>query len=112
MAQKELQSVSYQSIVDQNSWVKKHLGIELFENRDQYDQMIELTARRNLFVHANGVVNERYNEIVPTLSYKVGERLFVTENYWVASDEILQTVGDHLVNEIHEKFCNTTGKPG
>jgi len=60
MAQKELQSVSYQSISDQRAWVRRHLGIELFEHQDQCDQMIELTARRNLFVHANGLVNERY----------------------------------------------------
>jgi hypothetical protein len=112
MAQKELHSVSYQSIVDQQSWVKKHLGIELFDSRDQCDQMVELTARRNLFVHANGLVNERYNALVPTSTHKVGERLFVTEDYWAASDEILQTVGDHLVNELHEKFCNTAGKVG
>lgn len=31
MAQKELQSVSYQSTSDQQVWVKKHLGIELFD---------------------------------------------------------------------------------
>lgn len=63
-------------------------------------------------MHANGMVNERYNALVPTSSHKVGERLSVTEDYWVASDEILQTVGDHLVNEIHRKLCNTTVRAG
>jgi len=68
MAQKELLSVSYQSIVDQQTWVRKHLRIELFDTQGQCDQMIELTARRNLFVHANGLVNERYNTLVPSSS--------------------------------------------
>jgi hypothetical protein len=112
MAQKELLSVSYQSIVDQQTWVRRHLRIELFDTQGQCDQMIELTARRNLFVHANGLVNERYNALVPSSSHKAGERLFVTEDYWAASDELLQTVGDRLVDEIREKFCNTAGKAG
>jgi hypothetical protein len=110
MVQKELQSVSYQSISDQQSWMRKHLGIELFDDQDECNQMIELTARRNLFVHANGFVNERYKTLIPTSSYIVGERLLVTEEYWAASDEILQTVSDHLLHEIHRKFCNTTGR--
>jgi hypothetical protein len=41
----------------------------------------ELVARRNLFVHANGIVNRRYRDAVPDSSWELGEKLFVTDEH-------------------------------
>jgi hypothetical protein len=42
----------------------------------------EILARRNLFAHANGIVNDEYKRLVPKSSSSVGDEPTVEYAYW------------------------------
>jgi hypothetical protein len=104
MADKALSSVSRESITGMSDWIRAHMNIELFNTDQQRETVVELMARRNLFVHANGFVNSQYLSAVPDSTAKSGERLFVDDAYWRKIDAELITVAETLRFNINYKF--------
>jgi hypothetical protein len=105
MADKELQDFGYGSIKEQSRWVHDHLGLDLFSSKTQLDQVTELTARRNLFVHANGCVDRSYLTAASQGEENLGRRLDVHASYWGECDRCLTEVSDRLLDGILSKFC-------
>ena len=105
MAEKELTEFSYGSVKAQREWISDHMGIALFASEPQYNDVVELTGRRNLFVHANGVVNQTYLTAVVNSPHRLGERLFVDKDYWSRNDRHLTALSAQLISAIQDKYC-------
>jgi len=58
--EKEVETILRESHADQFSWLEKSLGISLRNPLPIWPNFIEVTQRRNLFVHTDGVVSSQY----------------------------------------------------
>lgn len=58
--EKEVECVLRESHAKQFEWLSKKLKIKLTEDLPNYDDFIEITERRNLFVHTRGKVSRQY----------------------------------------------------
>ena len=99
--EKEAESVIRSSHSEQLDWFKKRLGTS-FKEFDSYNKFIEITERRNLFVHTNGVVSRQYlnicreNKVKDSSKIKVGDTLSVTPEYIQNCYNVLFEVGVKL----------------
>ena len=69
LIEKDVESILRSSHTDQIDWLAKKLDIPLTKNLDIYPDFVEITERRNLFVHANGRVSKQYIKVCS--DYKV-----------------------------------------
>lgn len=58
--EKQVENVMRDSHADQLSWMEKILGIKTLKEYEHYKDFIEITERRNLFVHTAGVISRTY----------------------------------------------------
>jgi hypothetical protein len=112
MANKELMKLGYQSVADQRKWIQDHLGIDLFQNQAECNEVVEINARRNLLTHANGIVNELYVQAVTSTPLILGKRVEISTPYWRRADELLFNVAERLLVSIGDKFCPDERQPG
>ena len=63
--EKEVESVLRESHKKQFEWLSKKTNLKLTEDLPSYGDFIEITERRNLFVHANGKVSSQYLSEIP-----------------------------------------------
>jgi hypothetical protein len=104
MARKVITPLSYNSIDKQMEWIKEKLGIDLIAGLKDVVELIEIGARRNLFAHANGVVNRIYLELVPSSSHIVGDQLEVSYDYWYRANILLRDICLSLLQSVTNKF--------
>jgi hypothetical protein len=60
---KEIESVLRKSHSEQFDWLENKFGLPLRSNLPAWTLFIEITERRNLFVHTNGLVSHQYLEV-------------------------------------------------
>lgn len=82
------------SHTEQINWLEKALKIDTLKNFDGWANFIELTERRNLFVHADGVVTSQYISECIKNKYDLkdvacGSKLDVDKTYFDASCNLL-----------------------
>ena len=58
--EKTIENVLRQSLSDQFSWLEEKLGFQLRKGLEKWPSLIEISQRRNLFVHADGIVSGQY----------------------------------------------------
>ena len=58
--EKEVESVIRDSHIDQFKWMEKRFKLSLHKNLDVWPNFVEITERRNLFVHCDGIVSSQY----------------------------------------------------
>jgi hypothetical protein len=100
MAEKEVEGLTRGSLKDQRKWINDHLSVESFPQEDLYQAMLELVARRNLFVHANGIVNQSYISLVGDTPHYMGERLSIDDEYWDWTSDFLRTTEKGLMHRV------------
>ena len=103
---KEIETVLRNSHEVHFAWMKRKLRIELTPPAEVWRVFIELTERRNLFAHCDGIVSEQYLQVCAKHGVELepgvaqGTRLSVPEAYfqsaWAALYEIATRV-THLV---------------
>jgi hypothetical protein len=71
----------------------------------------ELMARRNIFTHANGIVNSAYRSLVPDSAFPIGTKLDVSYEYWMKGDQLLRAVCDQLLRSIFVRYCQGVSAP-
>ncbi len=88
----EIDSVLRASHADHLEWFDKKLGLNLKTLLgDTFNDFIELTERRNLFVHTDGVVSNQYKRVCKKYnckidsSIKIGDRLTIDPEYYKKS---------------------------
>lgn len=60
LVEKKVDSLIRDSHLAQIVWLENTLGIKTLRDFPEWDRFMELTERRNLFVHSNGVVSSQY----------------------------------------------------
>lgn len=75
IVEKEVESVLRDSHSEQFSWFEKKLDIKLRSDLPAWKDFIELTQRRNLFVHNNGKVSSQYLNVCKENGVDLDSRL-------------------------------------
>lgn len=107
---KEVESILRSSHADQFSWMEKAFSIPLTKGLDSWPLFIELTERRNLFVHCDGVISEQYLKVCQNNNASVGdqanigEKLKVDKKYLRQSFEVLYEIGLKLSQVLWRKL--------
>ncbi|APD93958.1 hypothetical protein BM523_08135 [Alteromonas mediterranea] len=98
----EIESVLRSSHTDQFKWLENKLQINELRKLDAWGEFIEITERRNLFVHADGVINRQYLNICKSSdegcdgNLTVGDKLGVSPEYYDRACDVIAEVGVKL----------------
>lgn len=98
----EIESLLRDSHTDQFEWLEKKLGIPLRKDLPAWKKFIEITERRNLIVHADGIASKHYiatckkEGCLPDPKIKIGDRLNVSPDYYEESCDVIAEIGIKL----------------
>lgn len=111
--EKDVESILRESHIKQFEILSKKFKVELTKDLPSYNDFIEITERRNLFVHTNGRVSSQYLKICKERPFdhkdadiQVGEELYVTPAYVEHCYNILFEIGVKLGQVIWRKLDN------
>jgi len=108
--EKEIESVLRDSHYNQFKWLENKLGMTLTKDLPSFCDFIEITERRNLFVHSNGIVSSQYLSVCNKHKYQfdsvitTGQELSVDEKYFTKAYRILFEIGTKLSQVIWRKL--------
>jgi hypothetical protein len=108
--EKEIESVLRESHADQFAWLESKFNIPLRKDLPAWPVFIELTERRNLFVHTNGIVSRQYLEVCRKQSCElpadvsVGSSLPLSREYFNGAYECLFEIGFKLGQVLWRKI--------
>jgi hypothetical protein len=111
MVEKEIDALLRESHADQFDWLEKKFNIVLRKDLPSWPVFIEVTERRNLFVHTNGVVSRQYLEVCGKHScqlhegIRIGESLPLTREYFSAAYQCLFELGVKLGQVLWRKLA-------
>lgn len=113
LVEKEVESVLRKSHVEQFKWLELKLGTPFNKNLQSWPQFVELTERRNLFVHCDGIVSSQYLSVCAEhkcgidASVKVGTKLDVPDDYFENAFACLYEIGVKLAHVIWRKILKS-----
>ena len=105
--EKEVESVLRKSHSEQFDWLENNLNMKLRKGLDSWPKFIEVTERRNLFVHCDGRVSSHYilsckrNGI--DSDHKVGDILSVSPEYFETAYDCIYEIGIKLGHVLWRK---------
>lgn len=108
--EKEVESVIRQSHISHFDWMEKKFGLPLRKDLEVWSDFIEITERRNLFVHTGGVVSSQYldvcqrNGVVINEDVYVGTQLTVSPDYVAHAYNVIFEIGFKLAHVLWRKF--------
>jgi len=108
---KEIENVLRDSHMEQFKWLKNKFGLELREGLTVWTTFVEVTERRNLFTHNNGVVSDQYinvcqeHEVKLSQEVKIGTELDVTSEYFELAYECIFEIGVKLAHVLWRKVA-------
>jgi len=108
--EKEIESVLRKSHAEQFDWLENKFGLKLRVDLKVWPVFIEVTERRNLLVHANGMVSSQYLEVCrrhgSTLDPDLtpGKMLSVSRQYFETAHECLYEIGVKLAQVLWRKL--------
>lgn len=108
--EEEVEALLRKNHSSQFDWVEKKLGIPLRKDLDIWPTFVELTERRNLFVHCDGIVSRQYlkvckeHGVVFEKEPNVGEKIGVTPGYFKKAYQVIFDIGIKLGQVIWRKL--------
>jgi len=109
--EKEIESVIRKSHVEQFAWLEKKLNTPFNKDLPCWPTFVELTERRNLFVHTDGKVSSQYlsvcvqhNANIPS-DVKVGDQVGATSGYCQKAYECIFEIGIKMAHVIWRRLC-------
>ena len=102
---KEVETVIRKSTKEQLDYFSKRLNTDLKPIGELTEFLIEITQRRNLIVHNDGIVNKTYylsqvsQELISAYDAKEGEQLIVGEKYLSKAINVVFAVGYILIQQ-------------
>ncbi|MBS0197808.1 MAG: hypothetical protein JSR77_13720 [Planctomycetes bacterium] len=102
LIEKEIESVLRDSHALQFDWLENKLKIPLRKGLQRWPQFIELTERRNLYVHTDGVVSSQYIDVCRKHGaplgdkIQVGTKLNIDHDYLISARDVLIEIGVKL----------------
>lgn len=109
--EKEIESVLRESHTEQFKWFEKKLKVKLHEDLPIWSTFIEVTQRRNLFVHNDGKVTSQYlnvcnqNSVPLNENIKLGIKLNSTTKYFEKAYNCFFEVALKLNQVLRRKLC-------
>lgn len=108
--EKEVESILRESHSYHFDWLEKKLDIPLRKKLPIWSTFIEITERRNLFVHNHGVVSNQYlaickkHKVELSKKIKVGTQLNVDPKYFKSAFQCLYEISVKLTQVIWRKL--------
>lgn len=107
--EKEIESILRKSHSDHFSLLESKFDIKLRKGLDIWSQFIEITERRNLFVHANGIVSSQYIKVCKqhgcgVNNVSVGDRLTVDGEYLSRAYKVIYEISVKLAHVLWRKL--------
>lgn len=108
--EKEVESVLRKSHAEQFQWMETKFEMPLRKGLDVWTRFVELTERRNLFVHTDGVISSQYIKVCKehgvawSKEVEVGNQLDVTPEYFYDAVNIMFEIGVKLAHVLWRKF--------
>ena len=108
--EKEVESLLRENHAKQISWLEKALGIPLRKDLLIWPTFIEVTERRNLFVHSEGIVSTQYltvcrdHKVSLAPGLTVGSSLDVPQEYFLAACDTILEMGVKLAHVVWRKL--------
>lgn len=112
--EKEVETVLRDNHLAQFQWIEAKLKMPLRKDLPVFSDFIEITERRNLFVHTNGEVSRQYikickdNQVKDIEKVKVGNHLTAPPQYIFHCYNILFEIGVKLGHVIWRKLDKST----
>ncbi|HCE42373.1 MAG TPA: hypothetical protein DET40_02350 [Lentisphaeria bacterium] len=109
--EKEIEAVIRKSHADQFDWLRDKLKIPFNKGLACWPDFIELTERRNLFVHTDGKVSSQYltvcaeHKCATDKILRVGDQLEVSNAYFENSYKCIFEIGVKMAHVIWRKMC-------
>lgn len=111
IVEKEVEALLRESHTKQFDWLEAKLEMPLRKGLDAWPVFVELTERRNLFVHTDGVISAHYmrtcREAGADLAAgdcKQGKRLYAPRDYFLAACDCLFEISTKLTHVIWRKL--------
>ena len=108
--EKEIEVVLRKSHSEQFDWIEKRFNIELRKRLDIWSNFIEVTERRNLFVHTGGVVSSQYLKVCKNHGVEfektpdVGSTLEASPDYFLEAYRVIYEIGVKLAHVLWRKL--------
>lgn len=108
--EKEIETVLRKSHKEHFLYLETKLNMPLTKDLPIFKTFIELTERRNLFVHCDGIVSNQYLNTCKengcdVSSVQLGDRLKITPEYFKKSYFCLYEISVKLAHTIWRKIC-------
>jgi hypothetical protein len=100
----EVYKFGFLSLSDQAMYVHKRLKLQLTHSSTELSELIEFREVRNLLVHANGVVNEKYIKTVKGSAYVVGDVVEIDGEYLRRAFTRFSDAAENFCEALIEKF--------
>ncbi|HYT46251.1 MAG TPA: hypothetical protein VEP90_28235, partial [Methylomirabilota bacterium] len=107
--EKEIETVLRKSHFEQFDWLEKKFDIKLHEGLNIWQTFIEVTERRNLFVHNSGIVTGQYLNVCKMHNVEldedihIGVELEATPDYFKKAYECIFEIGVKLAQVLWRK---------
>ncbi len=107
----EIENVIRESHASHFDWLEKRFGVALRKDLDCWPTFIEVTERRNLFVHCDGVVSGQYLSVCKKHGFPVepdlkkGDQLSVDAKYFDSAFKCLFEIGVKLGHVLWRKVA-------
>ena len=110
--EKEIDTVMRKSHSDQFDYLEGKLNMKLRVNLPIFKNFIEITERRNLLVHCDGIVSNQYLKICNDHKckidkIKVGDKLRISPDYFTQSYKALYEIAVKLTHTVWRKLLLT-----
>lgn len=97
----EVTSMMFKSFSDWITYLKKNLKLDLKFVNDNFNEIIEIISRRNLFVHNDGKVNSIYLKNTNIDSkYKKGDDIQIDRGYIDNAITLIESTGITIIIEL------------
>lgn len=110
IVEREIDTVLRKSHSDQFDYLERISGIELRKNLPIWEIFVEMTERRNLFVHCDGKISNQYIDncnLKNDKNFTIGERLSVSPEYFSTAYRCLYEISVKLTHTLWRKFLSS-----
>ena len=109
LIEKEIEFVLRKSHNEHFDWLEARLGITLRKDLPSWTEFTELTERRNLLVHNDGIVSHQYltnckEHKVPSDTCSVGDRLGAPPDYYRKACDCILEIAVKLTHVVWRKL--------
>ncbi|WP_175699322.1 hypothetical protein [Burkholderia ambifaria] len=104
--EKEIDTFRRESYAEQFAILERKFSIKTLRKFPEWKMFIEMSQRRNLITHNDGVVNEQYRQIVKSEGFDektfppIGKRLLVKPEYFMLTCLVLSAVSVMLTHTL------------